>query len=163
MADWLASATVYVGEPDKVQKANLPHISRDLQRIIFQCATMVPRILDSGSNQDRQNQAGMAMSTFDERESAFENKFAHDAEMQFKAQARANKLLGIWAAELLGKTGTSAEAYAKEVVLSDLEEAGQEDVLRKVAGDLGDLSDVETIRAQLAKCLVHAKRQLATD
>ncbi len=100
------------------------------------------------------------MSTFDERESAFENKFAHDEEMQFKAQARANKLLGHWAAGVLGKTGDALEAYAKEVVLSDLKEAGQEDVVRKVAGDLGDLSNTETIRMKLAECLVEAKDQL---
>ncbi len=61
------------------------------------------------------------MTTFDEREHAFENKFAHDAEMQFKAEARRNKLLGLWAAELLGKSGDEAEAYAQEVVKSDFE------------------------------------------
>lgn len=101
------------------------------------------------------------MSTFDERESAFESKFAHDEDMQFKAQARANKLLGHWAAALLGKTGDASEAYAKEVVLSDLKEAGQEDVVQKVARDLGDLSNAETIRMKLAEYLVDAKDQLA--
>jgi hypothetical protein len=77
------------------------------------------------------------MTTFDEREHAFENKFAHDAEMQFKAEARRNKLLGLWAAELMGKSGQEAADYAKEVVKADFEEAGHEDVVRKVSGDLG--------------------------
>ncbi len=103
------------------------------------------------------------MTTFDDRENAFENKFAHDAEMQFKADARRNKLLGIWAAELLGKTGADAEDYAKEVVKSDFEEAGHEDVYRKVAGDLGSLADEATIRAKMEECLAEAKRQLMEE
>ena len=77
------------------------------------------------------------MTTFDDRESAFENKFAHDEEMKFKAEARRNKLLGLWAAALLGKEGDAANAYALEVVKSDFEEAGDEDVYRKVSGDIG--------------------------
>lgn len=103
------------------------------------------------------------MSTFDDRENAFENKFAHDAELQFKADARRNKLLGLWAAELLGKSGTDAEDYAKEVVKSDFEEAGHEDVYRKVAGDLGDRADEATIRAQMAKLHDEAKRQIMEE
>lgn len=75
------------------------------------------------------------MTTFDQRKDAFENKFAHDEELRFKATARRNKLLGLWAAEKLGKSGADADAYAKAVVLSDFEEAGDEDVLRKVKGD----------------------------
>jgi hypothetical protein len=103
------------------------------------------------------------MTTFDDRENAFENKYAHDAEMQFKAEARRNKLLGLWAAGLLGKTGDDAEAYAKEVVKSDFEEAGHEDVYRKVSGDLGEKADEATIRAQMASFLVEAKRQLMEE
>ena len=103
------------------------------------------------------------MTTFDDRENAFENKFAHDAEMQFKADARRNKLLGLWAADLLGKTGDDAEAYAKEVVKSDFEEAGHEDVYRKVSGDLGDRADEATIRAKMDEYLVEAKRQLMEE
>lgn len=103
------------------------------------------------------------MTTFDDREHAFENKYAHDAEMQFKAEARRNKLLGFWAAELLGKSGSDAEDYAKEVVKSDFEEAGHEDVYRKVSGDLGDKADENTIRAQMAALMVEAKRQLMAD
>jgi len=103
------------------------------------------------------------MTTFDERESGFEAKFAHDEEMQFKAQARANKLLGLWAAELMGKRGEVADAYAVEVVKADFEEAGLEDVYRKVAGDLGDLADEATIRAKMAECLARAKAQLMEE
>ena len=103
------------------------------------------------------------MSTFDDRETAFEAKFAHDEEMQFKAEARANKLLGLWAAELLGKSGDEAEAYAKTVVVADFEEAGNEDVIRKVAGDLGDKASADEIRAKLAETLIKAKEQLLSE
>ena len=103
------------------------------------------------------------MSTFDDREHAFEAKFAHDAEMQFKAEARRNKLLGLWAAGLMGKTGDAAEAYAREVIKADFEEAGDEDVFRKVSGDLGDKADEATIRAKMAALMVEAKSQLLSE
>jgi len=103
------------------------------------------------------------MTTFDDRENAFENKFAHDEEMQFKAQARANKLLGLWAAELLGKSGDDAAAYAKEVIHADFEEAGHEDVFRKVSGDLGDKADETTIRTKMVEFLGQAKEQLLNE
>ncbi len=103
------------------------------------------------------------MSTFDDRENAFENKFAHDAQMQFKAEARRNKLLGLWAAELLGKTGDDADAYAKEVVKSDFEEAGDEDVYRKVSGDLGDKASEPEIRAKMTELMAVAKAQLVDE
>lgn len=77
-----------------------------------------------------------SVTTFDDRKNAFENKFALDEELRFKATARRNKLLGLWAAERLGKSGADADAYAKSVVLADFEEAGDEDVVRKVRGDL---------------------------
>ena len=76
------------------------------------------------------------MSTFDKREEGFEKKFALDADQKFKAEARRNKLLGLWAAEKLGISGDAAAAYAKEVVSSDFEESGDADVVRKVLGDL---------------------------
>ena len=76
------------------------------------------------------------MTTFDKREEGFEKQFAHDEELKFKAMARRNKLLGLWAAEKLGVSGPAADAYAKEVVMADFEEAGDGDVLRKVAKDL---------------------------
>jgi hypothetical protein len=103
------------------------------------------------------------MSTFDDRENAFENKFAHDAEMQFKAEARRNKLLGLWAAELMGKSGDDAAEYAKEVIKADFEEAGHEDVYRKVAGDLGDKADEATIRAKMSEFMAEAKGQLMSE
>ncbi|MEM6888240.1 MAG: DUF1476 domain-containing protein [Pseudomonadota bacterium] len=103
------------------------------------------------------------MSTFDDRENAFESKYAHDAEMQFKADARRNKLLGLWAAELLGKTGDDAKAYAAEVVKSDFEEAGDEDVYRKVSGDLGDRADETAIRTKMADLMAEAKAQLMNE
>jgi hypothetical protein len=101
--------------------------------------------------------------TFDDRENAFENKFAHDAEMQFKAEARRNKLLGLWAAGLMGKSGDDAAAYAKEVVAADFLEAGDDDVLRKVAGDLGSMATPEVIRAKMTELMTEAKRQLMDE
>ena len=103
------------------------------------------------------------MNTFDDRQNAFENKFAHDADMQFKAEARRNKLLGIWAAELMGKSEDEAKAYATEVVKSDFEEAGDEDVYRKVSGDLGDKASEDDIRAKMAELLSVAKAQLMDE
>lgn len=76
------------------------------------------------------------MTSMKDREEGFERKFAHDEELRFKATARRNKQLGLWVAEKLGKSGADADAYAKEVVMSDFVEAGDEDVYRKVKGDL---------------------------
>ncbi|MFN4057250.1 MAG: DUF1476 domain-containing protein [Roseinatronobacter sp.] len=101
------------------------------------------------------------MTSMQDRERAFENKFAHDQEMIFKAVARRNKKLGLWAAGLLGKTGEAAESYAMDVIRADFEEAGHEDVVRKVAADLAGLADEATIRAQMAALLVEAKAELA--
>lgn len=103
------------------------------------------------------------MSTFEDRENAFESKFAHDAEMQFKAEARRNKLLGLWAAELMGKSADEAAEYASEVIKSDFQEAGDEDVFRKIAGDLGDKADEATIRSQMTSLLAQAKAQLMDE
>ncbi|MFZ1725450.1 MAG: DUF1476 domain-containing protein [Albidovulum sp.] len=103
------------------------------------------------------------MTTFDDRENAFENKFAHDEEMRFRAEARRNKLLGLWVAGLIGKTGDAAAAYAGEVVAADFEEAGDEDVYRKVAGDLGARADEITIRSKMAELMIEAKRQIMKE
>ncbi|KGF71225.1 hypothetical protein LL06_00030 [Hoeflea sp. BAL378] len=103
------------------------------------------------------------MSSMNDREKAFENKFAHDAELKFKAEARRNKLLGLWAAELLGKTGTDAEDYAKSVVMADFEEAGDEDVFRKVRGDFdanGVVQSDHQIRRQMLELLAIAVDQI---
>jgi hypothetical protein len=103
------------------------------------------------------------MTTFDDRENAFEAKFAHDAEMQFKAEARRNKLLGLWAAGLLGKTGDEADAYAREVIKADFQERGDEDVFRKVKTDLGGKADDAAIRAQMQALMAEAKAQLMRE
>lgn len=103
------------------------------------------------------------MTGMDDRKDAFENKFAHDAELKFKAEARRNKLLGLWAAEKLGKSGADADAYAKETVAADFEEAGDEDVFRKVRADF-DAAGVnvpdEEIRRTMLELLQEAVRQI---
>ena len=103
------------------------------------------------------------MTTFDQRKDAFENKFAHDEELRFKATARRNKLLGLWAAEKLGKSGADADAYAKSVVVADFEEAGDEDVVRKVKNDFVlanvNASDSE-IRTVMTELLIKAAEDI---
>jgi hypothetical protein len=104
---------------------------------------------------------GFSMTTFDKREEGFEKKFAHDEELRFKAYARRNKLLGLWAAGLLGKSGADADAYAKEVVLADFEEAGDNDVLRKVTKDLAGKGVTEQqVRAKMTELLAQAAQQI---
>ena len=103
------------------------------------------------------------MTTFNDREKGFENKFAHDEEMQFNAQARRNKLLGLWAASMLGKTGAEAEAYAMDVVRADFAEVGQEDVFRKLTHDLDHRADDITIRSKMAELLGVAKEQIMSE
>jgi hypothetical protein len=99
--------------------------------------------------------------TFDKREEGFEKQFAHDEELRFKAYARRNKMLGLWAAQLLGKTDVDAEAYAREVVLADFEEAGHEDVVRKVVKDLADKGVTEQqVRTMMAELLAQAIEQI---
>jgi hypothetical protein len=103
------------------------------------------------------------MTTFDDRERAFETKYARDQEMQFKVTARRNRLLGHWAATLMGLTDAEADAYAKDVVRADFEEAGDEDVIRKLIGDLtsaGVETDEVKIREALEHKTVEARRQL---
>jgi hypothetical protein len=94
----------------------------------------------------------LSMTTFDKRKDAFESKFAHDEELRFKAEARRNRLLGMWAAELLGKSGDDAEEYAKAVVAADFEEAGEEDVFRKVRADF-DEAGVEQSDHQIRRTM----------
>ena len=93
------------------------------------------------------------MTTFDKREEGFEKRFAHDEELRFKANARRNKLLGLWAAEKLGLAGADADAYAKEVVVADLEEAGDDDVFRKVRKDF-DAKGVAESDHQIRRTMV---------
>lgn len=103
------------------------------------------------------------MTTFDDREHAFEAKFAHDEETKFKAEARANKYLGQWAAELLGKSGEEVEAYALSVIRADFEEAGHDDVIRKVVADLEGHADEDAIRAKRRECLAKAQDELMNE
>lgn len=106
------------------------------------------------------------MTTFDERENAFENMYAHDAEMQFRAMARRNKLLGQWAAARMGMSGDAAEAYARSVVAEDLKEAGDDDVYRKVAADLeakGTGVPEAELRRRMIELLSEAKAQVANE
>lgn len=92
------------------------------------------------------------MSDFSDRQKGFESKFALDEELRFKATARRNKLLGLWAAEKLGKTGDEAEAYAREVVAADFEEVGDNDVLRKVKSDF-EAGGVEQSEHQIRRTM----------
>lgn len=103
------------------------------------------------------------MTTFDDRERSYEAKFAHDAELRFKAEARRNRLLGEWAAGLLGKTGDDARTYALTVVTSDFEEPGEDDVFRKLADDLSGKVDEAAIRAKMAELRAEARRQVAEE
>ncbi|AWM87094.1 DUF1476 domain-containing protein [Microvirga sp. 17 mud 1-3] len=105
------------------------------------------------------------MTILNQRRDAFEGKFAHDEEMLFKAIARRNKLLGLWAARRLGKAGAEADAYADTVVFADLEEAGDGDVLRKIAGDFnaaGIPVDDAQIRRQLEELMPRAINEIKT-
>ncbi|WAC25986.1 DUF1476 domain-containing protein [Ancylobacter sp. SL191] len=106
------------------------------------------------------------MSTFDNREDAFEAKYAHDEALKFKAHARRNKALGLWVAEKLGLAGADADAYARTLIEADLQEAGDEDVYRKVKADLDakglDVSE-HRIRRTMDELLAEAITQLKTE
>jgi hypothetical protein len=106
---------------------------------------------------------GKDMTTFDKREEGFEKQFAHDEELRFKATARRNKMLGKWAAERQGISGAEADAYAKDVVMADFEEAGDDDVFRKIRADFDakgvKLSD-EEIRSQMFQLLAQAVAEI---
>lgn len=106
------------------------------------------------------------MNSFKDRERAEEAKYAHDQDSQFKIMARRNKLLGLWAADLMGLVGSDAEAYAKTVVLADLEEAGDDDVFRKIRGDFDtegvDRTD-QRIREHMAELLPVARDQVLNE
>ncbi|MEP3234037.1 MAG: DUF1476 domain-containing protein [Hyphomicrobiales bacterium] len=106
------------------------------------------------------------MTGIDDRGDAFENKFAHDEALQFKAMARRNKLLGVWAAEKLGLSADETADYAKSVVRSDFEEPGEEDVYRKIKGDFDeanvDVSEAD-IRAAMSDLMVQAQEQIQNE
>ncbi len=106
------------------------------------------------------------MSGLDDLGKTHENKFAHDSDLEFKANARRNKLLGEWAAELMGLTGDAVDAYAKEVIVADLEEKGDEDVFRKIRQDF-DSKNVEMsdhrIRREMDELLAKAREQIQSE
>ncbi|HWJ74096.1 MAG TPA: DUF1476 domain-containing protein [Kaistia sp.] len=106
------------------------------------------------------------MTTFDQRKDAFENRFAHDEALRFKAISRRNKQLGLWAAALIGKAGAEAETYASEVVAADFEEAGDEDVFRKIRQDLdaaGIAQSDHQIRRTMDELLAKAIEDVKTE
>jgi hypothetical protein len=106
------------------------------------------------------------MTTFDDREKALENVFSHDMELQFKARARKNKMLGLWAAGLLGKSGADAEHYARDIVMADFEKPGEHDVIHTLMHDLaaaGKPHEEHTIRKQGERFLVEAVRQVMSE
>ncbi|MCX5578362.1 DUF1476 domain-containing protein [Kaistia terrae] len=106
------------------------------------------------------------MTTFDQRKDAFENRFALDEAQRFKAMARRNRQLGIWAAALLGKSGVEAETYASDVIAADFEEAGDDDVFRKIRADFDAAGVVESdhqIRRTMDELLAQAIEQLKTE
>ena len=103
------------------------------------------------------------MSTFDERKDGFENKFAHEQDIPFKLEALRNKLLGAWAAELKGLDEDKTQQYIKDVVKSDFQEAGDEDVFRKLQDDLEGLVDGQAIRAKMNECLQAAKDRVSSS
>jgi hypothetical protein len=106
------------------------------------------------------------MTTFNEREKAFEKKYEHDQDLKFKVNSRKNKLLGLWAAGLIGKSGADAEAYAKEVVMADLDRPGDGDVIEKLVKDLaaaGKPTEDHTIRKQAERLAEAAKEQLMKE
>lgn len=101
-----------------------------------------------------------------DREKDFEARYAHDQELRFRIEARRNRLLGLWAAEKLGKSGDDATSYAKEVVASDFEKAGEEDVFEKVRGDFdaaGVTQSDHQIRRTMAELLLEAEKQVRTE
>ena len=103
------------------------------------------------------------MTTFDKRKEGFESKFAHDEELRFKATARRNKLLGLWAAEKLGKAGDDAQAYAREVIRADMQEAGDDDVFRKIRGDFDKAAVAQSdhqIRRTMDEMMTEAVTQI---
>ncbi|MDX1425720.1 MAG: DUF1476 domain-containing protein [Kiloniellales bacterium] len=104
------------------------------------------------------------MTTFDDREKAFEDKYKHDQELQFRVEVRRNKLLGLWAAELLGKS--DAQAYASEVISADFEEPGDADLVRKILGDMQDAGvemSEHRLRKKMEECLAEAKEQVMRE
>ncbi|MCT4373121.1 DUF1476 domain-containing protein [Yangia mangrovi] len=102
------------------------------------------------------------MTTFDDREQAFENKFARDAELRFQAEMRCNKKLGLWAADLLGKSAPEAGAYVEQIIRAELDAAGHAGIAR-VAGDLGDKASVDEVARKRAALLAEARKEILDE
>lgn len=103
------------------------------------------------------------MTTFDDREAAFEAKFAHDEQMQFIARMRRNRFMAVWASALKGESVEAAKKYGQELVKTDLKHVSEDDVVNAVLGYLGDLSDEATVRAKMAELLTEAKIQVISE
>ena len=106
------------------------------------------------------------MTTFDQREQAFEHQFGHEEELKFKARARKNKMLGLWAAGLMGKSGAAAENYARDIVMADFEKPGDHDVVHTLVHDLaaaGKPTEEHTIRRQGERFMAEAMKQVMTE
>ena len=103
------------------------------------------------------------MTTFDDRENAFETKYAHDEEMQFKARMRRNRFMAVWASALKGETVKQARAFGQELVHADLQNVSEDDVVTAVANYLGDLSDEATIKAKMIELMAEAKEQIMSE
>jgi len=103
------------------------------------------------------------MTTFDNRENAFENKFAHDEEMQFLARMRRNRFMAVWASALKGDSVEAARSFGQELVHTDLQHTSEDDVVAAVSGYLGNLSDEATIKAKMSELLSEAKHQIISE
>lgn len=103
------------------------------------------------------------MTTFDDREHAFEAKFAHDEEMQFLARMRRNRFMAVWASALKGEPVESAKKYGQELVRADLKHVNEDDVVNAVLSYLGDLTDEQTVRQKMTELLVEAKTQIISE
>lgn len=103
------------------------------------------------------------MTTFDERESAFENKFAHDAELEFRAESLRNRMIAYWAAEVLGEGSVFAAGYAKEIIRADFQSPGPEPVIEKLVVDLAGKADEATIRAKMQEYLTDAREKVGAN
>ncbi|MEO1676960.1 MAG: DUF1476 domain-containing protein [Pseudomonadota bacterium] len=100
------------------------------------------------------------MTTFDDRETAFENKFAHDAELQFRAESIRNRKIAHWAAGLMGKDEAFATEYAKEIIRADFKEPGDADVIAKLVADLAGTADEAAIREKMQDCMAEARKEV---
>ena len=100
------------------------------------------------------------MTTFDDRESAFENKFAHDAELEFRAESLRNKMIAYWACEIMGRSAEEAAGYAKEVIRADFLSPGHDDVVQKLVEDLAGKADEATIRSKMQQFLDEARKKV---